>query len=329
MSKSRLEIKVGLFVFIGLVLLAILQLQFSKGATLFRPTYTIYLNTKNAGGLKPDASVLMAGVQVGTVSAIRLAPDGKTVTVVLKIYKDYIIRRDAEFLIEQSGFLGDNFVAINPTDNAGEPLKNEDHATAREPFNLQQVARSAVGFIQRVDQAATNLNSAISDVRLYVLNEKTLTNLATTVGTLRVASERAISTVDQINSLFATNGPMISSSASNLAVVSIDLKRFAGNLNGVLETNRDSVTASVKNIESSTVVLKNILDDTQSGKGFMGTLLHNEQVSADFANLMNNLSITSSNLNRRGLWGILWSKKPAKSERSSVKPLTSPKATPP
>ena len=33
MDKSRLEWKVGLFVFIGLVLLAVLLMQFSKGNT--------------------------------------------------------------------------------------------------------------------------------------------------------------------------------------------------------------------------------------------------------------------------------------------------------
>jgi phospholipid/cholesterol/gamma-HCH transport system substrate-binding protein len=327
MSKARLEVKVGLFILIGLVLLGFLLLQFSKGASLFRPTYTINLVTENAGGLRRDASVLMAGVAVGTVSEIQLAPDGKTVTIVLKIYKEFIVRKDAQFLIEQSGFLGDNYVAINPLENAGEPFKNEEHARAQEPFNLQKVARSAAGFIQRVDEAATNLNSAISDVRRLVLNPQTLTNLSTTVGTMRVASERAMATIDEINVLFVTNGPMISTSASNLAVVSESLKQFAAKLNGLLETNSDSIARSVKNVESSTVVLKNIFDDTQSGKGLAGTLLHNEQVAINFADMMNNLAITSSNLNRRGLWGILWSKKPAKPTASSQK-ITTPKTSP-
>ena len=38
MNKSRLEWKVGLFVFIGLVLLAVLLLQFSKGHDVL-PSY--------------------------------------------------------------------------------------------------------------------------------------------------------------------------------------------------------------------------------------------------------------------------------------------------
>src|SRR5258708_18729081 len=81
MSKSRLEWKVGLFVFIGLALLAGLLIEFSKGLSLFRPTYEIYLRASNVGGLKPKAAVLMSGVQVGTVANIQLAPDGKSVTI--------------------------------------------------------------------------------------------------------------------------------------------------------------------------------------------------------------------------------------------------------
>ena len=38
MDKSRLESKVGLFVFVGLVLLAVLLIQFSKGTSLIHGT---------------------------------------------------------------------------------------------------------------------------------------------------------------------------------------------------------------------------------------------------------------------------------------------------
>ena len=72
MDKSRLEIKVGLFVLIGLVLLAVLLIQFSKGTSIFRGTYELRLHAVNVGGLKQRAGVLLAGVQVGSVSDIQL-----------------------------------------------------------------------------------------------------------------------------------------------------------------------------------------------------------------------------------------------------------------
>src|SRR5690348_4467379 len=115
MDKKRLEWRVGLFVFIGLVVLAVLLLQFSKSASFFRPTYNLYLKANNVGGLKAQAGVLMAGVTIGRVSEIRLNPEGTNVTITLRIYKQYVIHKDARFLIEQSGFLGDYYVAIVPT----------------------------------------------------------------------------------------------------------------------------------------------------------------------------------------------------------------------
>ena len=87
MDKSPLEIKVGLFVFLGLLLLAAALIMFSKGASLFHGTYELRLHASNVGGLKERAGVLLAGVQVGTVSTIQLADDGKSVTILLKIYK--------------------------------------------------------------------------------------------------------------------------------------------------------------------------------------------------------------------------------------------------
>ena len=60
MNESRWAVKVGLFVLIGLVLMAALLVKFSKSGALFTPTYTIELVTRNVAGLKPGASVLMA-----------------------------------------------------------------------------------------------------------------------------------------------------------------------------------------------------------------------------------------------------------------------------
>ena len=54
MEKSRLETKVGLFVFIGLALLAVLLIQFSKGTSLFSRTYELRLHAGNVGGLDKE-----------------------------------------------------------------------------------------------------------------------------------------------------------------------------------------------------------------------------------------------------------------------------------
>ena len=143
MDKSRLEWKVGLFVFIGLVVLAVLLLQFSKGMTFFRTTYRILLHSPNVVGLKTRAAVLLSGVQVGTVADIQLVPEGTNATITLRIYGQYRICTNAQFVIEQAGFLGDQYVAIILTNSTGRCFVDGDSVTTEAPFNLQEAARSA------------------------------------------------------------------------------------------------------------------------------------------------------------------------------------------
>jgi phospholipid/cholesterol/gamma-HCH transport system substrate-binding protein len=326
MSKSRLEWKVGLFMFISLVVLAALLLEFSKGINIFRPTKTILLRAPNVGGLKVRAQVLMAGVQVGTVSDVRLGPQGTNVTISLKIYSQYEIHKDARFALETSGFLGDQYVAIIPTKNQGEVFVDQGVAEAEAPFNIQEVARSAGSFLRRIEETADRLNDAIADIRRLALNDQTLTNLAIAVRNLRTVSERAITTVDDLNALVTSNAPALSSSGSNLVFFTQQLTNFGGDLSQLVDTNAPTLNAAVKNIESSTIILKDLLADVQAGKGLAGNVLQNPELATNVSLIVSNLSITSSNLNRLGLWGILWQHKPPKkttSEKSTRTPRSS------
>jgi phospholipid/cholesterol/gamma-HCH transport system substrate-binding protein len=310
MDSKRLELKVGLFVFVGLALLAVAVIQFSKGTSLFHGTYTLRLHAANVGGLKERAGVLLAGVEVGSVSAINLSDDGKSVIILLSIYKNFKIYHDARFVIEQSGFLGDEYVSVIPTTNMLPFLTDGADVDCQEPFNLQEVARSASGFIERIDETAKKLDASVSDLQRVVLNEQTLTNFSVAVGNLRTFTEQAMGTIGDINAIIATNGSQASLAVSNAVAFSQELNRLAGSADMLLATNGVEISSAVKNIEFSTEILTNLMVDLKSGRGLAGTMLQNEQFATNVQAIANNLSITTSNLNRHGLWGIMWAHKP-------------------
>jgi phospholipid/cholesterol/gamma-HCH transport system substrate-binding protein len=297
-------------VFIGLVLLAGLLIQFSKGTSLFHGTYTVRMKASNVGGLKPRAAVLLAGVQVGSVSEIKLAEDGKSVTIYLKIQGENKIYHDARFVIEQSGFLGDQFVSIIPTDNQLPTLADGAEVDCQEPFNLQEVARSAAGFVKRIDETAQKLDAAVTDLRTVVLNVTTLTNFAIAMNNMRDFSEQAMGTVRDINGIVATNGAQVGLAVSNVLFFSRQLTQVADSAGALMATNGPQITAAVKNIESATEILTNLVTDLRSGRGLVGTMLESETLATNVQQMANNLTIASSNLNRLGLWGFLWHKEP-------------------
>lgn len=313
MEKPRLEIKVGLFVLVGLTLLAVLMIQFSKGTSLWRGTYDLHLNAANVGGIKPRAGVLLSGVQVGSVADIRLAPDGKSVTIDLKIYKDIPpIYGDARFVIEQAGFLGDQYVSVIPTTNALPVLTNGATVECQSPFNLQEVARSTAGFIQRIDETAKKLDASVTDLRKQVLNAETLANFSTSITNMKLFTEQALDTVNNINTVINTNGQQVGVAVSNAVLFSSDLLELSDSAKAVLATNSANINRATRDIADSTAIIKQIAADIQAGHGLAGTLLQNPDLATNVQDIAANLSVTSSNLNRHGIWGILWGHNPPK-----------------
>ena len=317
MEKSRLELKVGLFVAIGLILLAMLVIQFSKGTSLFRATYMLKLHAVNVGGLKEKSGVLLSGVQIGTVSAIHLAPDGRSVNIILKVYKDFPIYHDARFVIETAGILGDQFVSVIPTENKERVLVDGDEVECQQPFDLQEVARSTAGLIQRLDGTATKLDAAVTDLRAQVLNAQTLANFGTSITNLRIFTGQAIDTMKGINELINTNGTQISLAMSNVVYFSTELTALASAAQDVLATNGSNLTAATKNLEEISVAARQLTTDVQAGKGLAGAVLENPEVATNLQDIAANLAITTSNLNVHGLWGILWSHPPPSTNKEN------------
>lgn len=301
MSRSTLPTKVGLFVVIALGLLAFLILSFSKGASLLHPTYTIRLRTADVGGIKEKAQVLLGGLKIGSVSGIGLATDGKTVMLMLHVEKRYPLRQDARFTIEQSGFLGDQHVAIYPQSSTAPLLTDGAEVQCEEPFNLQDAARAATGFIQRIDQTAQRLNEAILRVDRVVLNEQSLSNVNIAMANFRSISDRTLSAVDRIDTLIASNAEPIHVSVENFQRFSQQMDDLGRRLNGTIDENRTNLDATFQNLRSASSSLDQIAKDLNSGQGLAGGLLRDKELKESLRQTVFHFEILSSNLSKYGL----------------------------
>lgn len=315
MSKPRTELKVGLFVLIGLVLAALLVIQFNKSAGPLTPTYRLYMKAKDVSGVIPGSFVLMAGVRIGSIEEIRLDDTTGQVTMVARLLRKYHLRKDAQFLIRQSGFLGDQYIGVfQGKDKKSGVLSDGDQVICEEPFDLGEVARSTGGLVKRVDTMVGQLSNAVARVDTTLLASDTLTNLAVTIANFRGVSERTLTTLQKIEALVDTNSPTINTAVTNLNTFSLELNELAKDLRGTIATNREQLTASIRNIEHATEKLDATIGDINEGKGLAGKLIKNEQLATDMSLIMSNLQVLSSNINNKGLWGVIRKPKVPKSK---------------
>ncbi|MBI3870946.1 MAG: MCE family protein [Verrucomicrobia bacterium] len=301
MSHPRLPAKVGLFVFVTLLLLVGLILSFSKGLSIFNPSYVLNLQTANVGGIKEQAQVLVGGVRVGSVSRLTLAGNGKTVVLKLRLDRRYPLRQDARFVIEQSGFLGDQHVAVYPQSTDSPLLMEGAIVQCEEPFNLQEAARAATGFIQRVDQTAQRINDAVQRIDRMVLNDTTLSNISLSMANLRRLSEKSLALVDRLDGLAATNAAPVNTAVSNLLSFARAMEQLGRELNATVAENREGLNRTLKHAEAAGQSVEDLAKRLGAGEGVAGSLVKDADVREAWRQTVFNFSLLSSNLNRYGL----------------------------
>ncbi len=120
MEKSTAEkIRLGVFVILGTAFLVFAAYIIGNRQNLFGNTFTINTVFKNVNGLQKGNNVRYAGIDVGTVSSIKMTND-TIINVGLLIDAEMLdhIKKDAVATIGSDGLVGSMIVNIVPGDGA-------------------------------------------------------------------------------------------------------------------------------------------------------------------------------------------------------------------
>ncbi len=123
MEKAKLELVVGIFVLVGIACLAYLSIKLGKLELIGGDVYEVEAQFNTATGLKPGASIEIAGVEVGRVKDITLKDD--RAAVLLAVNRSVKLYSDTIASIKTRGIIGEKFMALSPG-GGGEPLKPGD-----------------------------------------------------------------------------------------------------------------------------------------------------------------------------------------------------------
>jgi len=181
--ETAVKLRVGIFVL--LALLTFLGAVYALGARarLFEARYTIHADFTEVGGLVEGATVRLAGVQIGRVTAVTLPsqPGGK-VRVDLTIGRRFSdrIRRNSIARIETQGLLGDRIVEISVGDASAPPLAAGEVLASRDPSDFGRVITAGAETAKNVAALAEALRETADQVN----KSKMIEDAAATVNKL-------------------------------------------------------------------------------------------------------------------------------------------------
>ncbi len=211
------EVKVGLFIFLGLLSLMFLTLQVNSLQDFNKKGYTLYTIMADASGLTKKAKVKMRGVEIGNVEGLTL--ENSNVKIKLFIKKGVKIPKDSITTLTQDNFLGGKYVKIIPSQSYVF-YKPEDVITK---------------YINTVsmDDVMANVNTAVDDIKILIkklnktLDKKSIANIKETIANIKDSSKMLKSVLKTTDNKL----PVLLNNANDLV---LEYKKAGVTLNGKL-----------------------------------------------------------------------------------------------
>ena len=303
------ELRVGLFVLAGAVLLAVV-IFYVTGGSGFGPKYRLRAYLPEVAGLTIGAPVRVDGVDVGNVEKIEIAvpkpgeaaSKERNIEIDMRIQKSFqsYVRSDSSAGLITEGLLGNRYVDIE-RGYAGRVLDNNEEIPGREEKELKEVVARSADLMDSLSSITRQASAVITDVRngrgslgKFMVDQTAYNHLNSSLENL----DRLMTDVQAGK---GTLGKLITEDEMYNRVDSV-----AGRVDNVLEAVQNQQGTLGKLIydtgmhESAKKLIDNsnaFFDDVRGGKGTLGKLATDDSLFMQYRQAGENLNSATAKLN--------------------------------
>ncbi len=276
----RREIKIGLFLAVGLAILALFIFVVGDFSTLFkRKGYTLITHFDTVAGLEKKTVVRMAGVKVGAVEAISLK--GNRAEVTMDISPEVKISRDSKATLASLGLLGEKYIEIVPGEEEAF-VQPAGTIGSLPPVSFDQLGMILSSVGDDIKNTSKALRDLLGEGEARVNIKEILQNLSS------VSAE--------LNEFFSENKPLLTQSleksaqaidnfdqnvaalSQNLDELILLLKNTVEENSGSLKENLEGIKDLISKMDEALKTLNESLEKINKGKGTLGKLIENQDL---------------------------------------------------
>jgi len=274
MKKRGSEVWVGVFVVIGILLLALLTMRVEKFQIGRETGYVVNILFDSAAGLDRNAPVRVAGVHVGNVEKVALEKGKAKVT--FRLPPQVILYQDGKAYLKSEGFLGEKYVEVTPG-TPGFPRVPPDGSIEQgaPPADFEQVLSS----MSTIREDLKEVTRPIGDILRAIDAKKVegmVNNLNKFSSELTGMSKEAKETIRKAKDTFSLVeeiGDKVKKGEGTLGKLIADETMYQ-------EAKKTVETARVaaESVKQAADTLKNLSDKIEKGEGTLGKLIQDESL---------------------------------------------------
>jgi phospholipid/cholesterol/gamma-HCH transport system substrate-binding protein len=272
MGEELKNIRLGLFVITGTVLLIAAFYFIGSKQSLFSDTVSISARFYNVNGLMKGNNVRFSGIDVGTVESVNIITDS-TVEVVMVIEKKAqpYIKTNAIASIGTDGLMGNKLVNINSGTSAAESIQDGDVLKTLRPIEMDEMVRTLNVTNENIMVISSNLRSITDKISNknslwnILMDTMVAENVKTSIVNLKIMSNNGILVTGDLRNILMG----IQKGKGSLGALITDTLLSSKVNQTVVKLERLSDTAAIV-----TGDLNYVIKGIKQGKGSIGVLLN-------------------------------------------------------
>ena len=207
LSEKKLEMKVGIFVMIGVALVMGAILILGGKQSIFARINHYSTHFPKVDGLASGAKVGLGGLQIGTVSNVSFDGQLRDVKAEFTIERKYAayIRADSTVEIVTQGVLGDKYLSINSGSPAEPVIPDGGEIPVGASKDLSQLFSSSEKLMQQITGTAESLDRVLTAFNRNNRSDKIFEGMAATSKNMGELSAKLNDDVNQIKIKSAIN----------------------------------------------------------------------------------------------------------------------------
>ncbi len=293
MERDRnIEVKVGLFVALGIAALVVIFAFLGSEKKLFEKHYRLHSSFGDISGLRTGAAVRLAGMDVGLVTSIEFPRnlDKKEVHVHLRIANRFRerVRGDSIATIEGQGLLGDKFVGISLGSSSTPALEDGSWIETQDPVEL-------TSYLDDVPAIMANVRSITKQIDTMLKGEdgeKAGQSIGAMLASLRnilQAVEEGEGVIHQLvydpssGANLKKTLASIEDTTQNLSEVTLAIKEGDGTLHSLIY--EDSISKLLTSLRGTVKNIDGMVHDIKTGNGLIHDLVYTDGGQSLLANL--------------------------------------------
>ena len=277
-NERKTEIKVGLTVLIGLVVL-VWVLGWAKNFSLNSKEKKISVQFESVAGLSVGDQVTIKGIKKGYVDDIYMV--NNTARVDLIVNEDADLRKDAKFSLMVLDLMGGKKIEIDPGNSS-------------QPLDYQKIQTGL--FLGDISTTMAMLGSVQDDLVDVIIEVKSsLNSLNKLLGNSEFTDEIQKSVIS-LNKLIAKTDKLISDNSKSINSLLDNSNDLIKNSNQFIVENKDDIQKTIKNInglmtstDSLVAQLSKFMSDVYKGVNIIGKLVNDEKIMSDLQETLSQL----------------------------------------